>query len=61
MLAGLVPMQGSTLRGTVHAADAAWQGILHPSNRLLDPELPADFPRDQGPFRFTPDPYKRKQ
>lgn len=49
------------MRGTVHASDAAWAGILHPSNRLLDPEQPTDFPPEEGPFRFVPNPYTRKQ
>lgn len=45
----------------MHATDAAWAGILHPSNTLADPEQPTDFPPEEGPFRFVPDRYNRKQ
>jgi hypothetical protein len=54
-------VQETTVRGSVHASDAAWQGILHSSNRIMDPEQPTDFPPEEGPFRFVPNPYKRKQ
>ena len=51
------------MRGSVHASDAAWQqgGILHPSNTLRDPQQPTDFPAEQGPFRFVPNRFTRKQ
>ena len=53
--------QDCTVRGSVHATEGAWAGILHPSNRLEQPEGPTDFPPEEGPFRFTPNPYTRKQ
>ncbi|PSC73819.1 Small glutamine-rich tetratricopeptide [Micractinium conductrix] len=56
-----VAVQESTLRGSVHATEAAWAGILHPSNTILDPEQPTDFPPEEGPFRWVPNPYTRKQ
>lgn len=49
------------MRGSVHATDAAWSGILHASNRLADPEGPTDFPPEEGPFRFVPDRWRAKQ
>lgn len=55
------PMQESIVRGSVHATEAAWEGILHPSNSLLDPEQPTDFPPEEGPFRFVPNRFTRKQ
>jgi hypothetical protein len=57
----LPPMQDCTIRGSVHATDAAWEGLLRPSNKILDPEQATDFPMEEGPFVFTPDPYRRKQ
>jgi hypothetical protein len=57
----LPPLQESSVRGSVHATEAAWQGILHPSNSLLDPEQPTDFPPEEGPFRFVPNRFTRKQ
>ncbi|KAL4457278.1 hypothetical protein ABPG75_012143 [Micractinium tetrahymenae] len=51
----------SKIQGSVHATEAAWAGILHPSNTLADPDQPTDFPPEEGPFRFVPDRFTRKQ
>ncbi|PRW57622.1 tetratricopeptide repeat 1 [Chlorella sorokiniana] len=56
-----VEARDCTVQGLVHATEAAWQGILHPSNKLLDPECPTDFPPEVGPFVFEPNPFTRKQ
>lgn len=56
-----LPLQDSGIAGSVHATEAAWAGILHPSNRLDGPEGPTDFPPEEGPFRFTPNRFTRKQ
>lgn len=50
-----------TIRGSVHATEGGWEGILHPSNVLSDPDQPTDFPEEEGPFRFVPDRFRRKQ
>lgn len=55
------PVQECTLKGLVHATDAAWEGVLHDTNVMLDPDQPADFPPEEGPFKFVPNPYTRKQ
>lgn len=52
------------IKGTVHASDIAWQGLLGNSilnNRLLPPDNPTDFPPEEGPFKFIPNKYTRKQ
>lgn len=49
------------MRGLVHATEVAWPGLLRGSNRLLDPEGPTDFPPEEGPFRFVPNRFTRKQ
>ncbi|KAL4421167.1 hypothetical protein ABPG77_003350 [Micractinium sp. CCAP 211/92] len=51
----------SRVHGTVHATEAAWAGILHPSNSMDGPDQPTDFPPEEGPFRFVPDRFTRKQ
>lgn len=72
------PMAKScVIKGTVHAPDAAWKGLLGDesssgsggnvnvtssgSNRIEDPDVPTDFPPEEGPFRFVPNKYTRKQ
>lgn len=49
-----------SIKGTVHATDAAWEGLFGRGNTFLDPEQPTDFPPEEGPFRFVPNPYTRK-
>ena len=54
-------LQESHIRGSVHATERAWEGILHPTNCIEDPEQPTDFPPEEGPFKFVPNRYTRKQ
>ena len=60
------------IKGTIHAPDVAWAGLLgdggqgaggvnNLNNRLEDPDVPTDFPPEEGPFRFVPNRYTRKQ
>eukprot|EP00887_Chlorella_sp_A99_P007902 scaffold12.g7902.t1 len=58
---GTALVRDCTIRGSVHATELAWQGILHASNTLADPEQPTDFPPEEGPFRFVPNRFTRKQ
>jgi len=61
---GRLDARGCVLHGTVHATDTAWKGLIEcvdPGNKFVDPENPTDFPAEEGPFRFVPNPYTRKQ
>lgn len=56
-------MQGCVIQGTVNAPDGVWEGLLDEDNNntFLDPDCPTDFPPEEGPFRFIPDRFTRKQ
>lgn len=74
---GRVNATSCVLKGMVHASDDAWQGILRVDkggrdhggkvvenilkNKLVDPDGPTDLPDEEGPFRFIPNKYTRKQ
>ncbi|GAB4818117.1 hypothetical protein N2152v2_005163 [Parachlorella kessleri] len=58
---GSLDVQESHIRGSVHATEQAWEGILHPTTCIEDPEQPTDFPLEEGPFKFVPNRYTRKQ
>jgi hypothetical protein len=45
----------------VHATELAWEGVWNGSNKLIEPLEPTDLPPEDGPFKFTPDKYRRKQ
>lgn len=57
----LTHVQGCVFKGTAHATDAAWEGLLAGSNRFIDPDGPTDFPPEEPPFIFVPNKYTRKQ
>ena len=71
---GRVNATSCMIKGMVHASDDAWQGILRVGksggskgvenllkNKLMDPDGPTDLPDEEGPFRFIPNKYTRKQ
>lgn len=53
--------KGCRVEGTVHATDAAWEGIWQDSNQLVEAHEPRDLPPESGPFVFVPNRFTRKQ
>ena len=49
------------MEGSIHATDAAWEGIWQAGNELIDAAEPRDLPDESGPFVFVPNQYTRKQ
>jgi len=74
---GRVNATSCVMKGMVHASDDAWQGIVQVGkgdgdgrsksvenllkNKLVDPDGPTDLPDEEGPFKFIPNKYTRKQ
>ena len=52
-----VTAKSSTIKGTVHATDEAWKGLLNDENIFEDPDNPTDFPLETGPFVWNPPRY----
>ena len=45
------------IKGTVHAGDAIWKGLLSNENQFEEPDEPTDFPIEEGPFVWNPPKY----
>ncbi|WZN60423.1 Beta_helix domain-containing protein [Chloropicon roscoffensis] len=51
----------STVRGMVQATEEAWEGICGDTNHLVEPLESVELPPEEGPFKFEPVWYERKQ
>lgn len=51
----------STVRGMVQATEEAWEGICGETNHLVEPLESVELPPEEGPFKFEPVWYERKQ
>ena len=52
---------GSTVEGTVHATEEAWEGIYNESNAFEDAARTAELPLEEGAFKYEYDQFTRKQ
>ncbi len=49
------------VQGTVQATAEAWECISGDSNTFVEPSKPVELPPEDGPFKFEPVWYQRKQ
>ena len=55
---------GSVLQhvvGVVHASEKSWKGIRGPNVTITKTERMTQWPSEDGAFKFSPNPYTRKQ
>ena len=57
----LPSVTSSTIEGMVQATDEAWEGICRESNTFRGPMKSVELPPEDGPFKFEPVWYQRKQ
>ena len=56
-----LPWQGCTITGSVVAADDQSRLVIQQENTVLPVQRHIGWPMEDGPFRFVPNPYTRKQ
>ena len=54
-------LQGCSIRGMIQATESAWQGIDAMTNEIAEGPEAVDLPPEDGPFKFVPDQFTRKQ
>ena len=51
----------SVVGGVVHASEKSWKGIRGPNVTITKTERMTQWPSEDGAFKFSPNPYTRKQ
>ncbi|KAK9852134.1 hypothetical protein WJX84_002432 [Apatococcus fuscideae] len=56
-----IKLQGSCIKGMIQATERAWEGIDETTNQIVEGLEAVDLPAENGPFKFVPDQFTRKQ